>query len=175
VPVDLRVICASHRTLHDEVEAGRLRADLHGRLAGHTVALPPLRARREDLGLLIGAIVRRHHGAIDLRFERDAARALFGHDWPLNVRELEQALNAAVALAPDGRIGLEHLPIGLRAPARPRQAGDAELRAELVRRFTAHRGNLSAVAREMGKERVQIRRWCRRLGLDPDSFRDPLP
>jgi DNA-binding NtrC family response regulator len=176
LPVDLRVVCASHRALPAEVEAGRFRADLLARLAGHTVALPPLRDRREDLGLLIAALLRRHlgDGAARIRFERDAARQLFLYPWPLNVRELEQALGAAAALAVDGRITLAHLPEAVRA-ADGRVTGaaeaDAALRGELIRRFTAQRGNLSAVAREMGKERVQIRRWCKRLGIDPERFR----
>ncbi|HEU5055019.1 MAG TPA: hypothetical protein VFU21_00780, partial [Kofleriaceae bacterium] len=92
------------------------------------------------------------------------------HRWPLNVRELEQALCAALALCgPERRIGLAHLP----EPVRPRAAaaGDPALRDQLVRLLAEHGGNISAVARAMGKARVQVRRWCRRFGVDPDAYR----
>jgi transposase-like protein len=61
----------------------------------------------------------------------------------------------------------------LASQALPSQGSDEDraLRAELVRALGEHRGNVSAVARELGKARVQIRRWCRRFGLDPDTFR----
>jgi DNA-binding NtrC family response regulator len=173
VPVDLRVVSASHRALPVEVAAGRFRADLHARLAGHTVAVPPLRARREDLGVIVAAILRGHLGedAARVRFDRDAARQLFVHPWPANVRELEQLLVAALALAVDHRIGLAQLAaLGQARPTAARDGDDA-LRAELIARLTEHGGNLSAVARAMGKDRVQLRRWCRRFGLDPESFR----
>ena len=175
IPVDVRVVAASHRALPAEVEAGRFRADLYARLAGAHVTLPPLRERREDIGLLVGVLLERilGEGARGVRFEREAARALFLHRWPLNTRELEQALRAATALAADGRIAPAHLPEVVRG--RPAGGGsadeDAALRAELIRLLGEHGGNVSAVARAMGKARVQIRRWCRRLGLDPDAHR----
>ncbi len=172
VAVDLRVVAASHASLPALVEAGRFRADLYARLAGATVALPPLCERREDIGLIAAAVIQRAlgDGAHAVRFEREAARALFLHRWPLNVRELEQALRAALALAgADRRIALAHLPEALRGRAAP--AGDPALRDQLVRLLAEHAGNISAVAREMGKARVQVRRWCRRLGIDPDTYR----
>jgi len=171
VPVDLRVVAASHASLPALIEAGRFRADLYARLAGATVALPTLWERREDIGLLAAAILQRAVGeaAHAIRFEREAARALFLHRWPLNVRELEQALRAALALAgSDRRIGPAHLPEGMRGGV---AAGDPDLRNQLVRLLAAHSGNISAVARAMGKARVQVRRWCKRYGLDPDAYR----
>jgi len=173
VAVDLRVVAASHASLPALVDAGRFRADLYARLAGATLALPALCERREDIGLLVAAVIRRALGeeAHAVRLEREAARALFLHRWPLNVRELEQALRAALALAgPERRIGLGHLPPSTRegggAPG-----GDPALRDQLLKLLAEHGGNISAVARAMGKARVQVRRWCRRFGVDPDAFR----
>jgi transcriptional regulator with PAS, ATPase and Fis domain len=172
VPVDLRVVAASHRSLPALVDEGRFRADLYARLAGAAVTLPALCDRREDIGLLAAAVLARGLGeaAHAIRFEREAARALFLHRWPLNVRELEQALRAAAALASDRRIALGHLPEPVRG-RRPAGQADLALRDQLVRLLGENAGNVSAVARAMGKARVQVRRWCRRLGIDPDSFR----
>jgi DNA-binding NtrC family response regulator len=185
IPVDVRILAASHCSLPELVEAGRFRADLYARLAGAHVALRALRERREDLGLLIAALLVRVAGGEDaaraITLEREAARALFLYGWPLNVRELEQALRAACALAPGGRIRLGQLPEAVRGVAAARGKGGADattagaelaLRDQLVHLLTEHRGNVSAVARSIGKARVQVRRWCRRFGLDPEAYRD---
>jgi transcriptional regulator of acetoin/glycerol metabolism len=107
--------------------------------------------------------------ADDVRLEREAARALFLYAWPHNIRELEQALRAAAALASGLRITPAHLPEAVRG--RPTTEGDQRARDELIRLLAEHSGNISAVARAMGKARVQIRRWCRRFGIDPDAYR----
>ena len=183
VRVDLRVVTATHRDLAALVEAGAFRADLFARLTGLEVELPPLRDRRADLGLLIPVLLRRAGGGVGLRISREAARALFRWSWPHKVRELEKALALGVALAGEGRVELAHLPEGVRtAPepqadplagvaARPLSEADVTRRAELIEFLRAHRGNVSAVARQMGVARMQIQRWCRRFHLDPASFR----
>jgi transcriptional regulator of acetoin/glycerol metabolism len=178
VPVDLRVVAATHRDLAALVEAGSFRADLLARLGGFKVALPPLRERREDLGLLIAAIFRRREAASATLTPR-AARALFFHDWPLNVRELELCLSSALLLAGDGPIAPAHLPEVVRArearPAAPAEEAldpaDEKLRGELLALLRETGGNLAEVARRMGKARMQIHRWMRRLKLTPDGFR----
>ena len=190
IPVDLEVVAATHHDLAERVERGAFRRDLYARLAGFTVRLPPLRERREDLGLLLAALLPRVARGDEPapRLSCAAARALLEHDWPLNVRELESCLRVAAALARGGPIRLEHLPEAVRAPgggaAPGRGAGRADdaaggplspadqaLRDELCALLGEHRGNVSAVARATGKARVQIRRWLRRYGLDPEQFR----
>ena len=99
-------------------------------------------------------------------------RALYAYAWPRNIRELERALAAACTLARE-RIELEHLPEALRAVAPERVApppatlsdADRALRDEVAAALTRHNGNVAAVARELGKDRTQIRRWMRRFGL----------
>jgi sigma-54 dependent transcriptional regulator, acetoin dehydrogenase operon transcriptional activator AcoR len=115
IKVDLRVICATHHDLEMQVALGEFRADLYARLSGHSFVVPPLRERREDLGLLTVALLQRLAPGRDVRFEPDAARALCRYDWPLNVRELEQCLMSALVLARGGPIGLEHLPAAVAA------------------------------------------------------------
>ncbi len=172
VPVDVRVVAATHHDLPEQVEAGGFRRDLYARVAGFTLRLPPLRERVEDLGILIAALLARHDRA--LTFTIEAARALVQHDWPLNVRELEHALGVAAALAEDGRIRLEHLPPALRAPAAdaaPLAEEDERRRAEIIELLRRHAGNVSAAARELGRSRVALHRWIKRYGIDPDRFR----
>jgi transcriptional regulator with GAF, ATPase, and Fis domain len=153
------------------------------------VKLPPLRERREDIGLLIGDILRRL--APDLldrvSLTTDAARALFRHGWPLNVRELEKCLTTALVLAAGEPIDVTHLPDWGRgapgqtqtiAPVPPAasemraiSAEDQRQRDELVALLKEHQGNISSIARAMGKARMQVQRWLKRFGIDPQSFR----
>jgi transcriptional regulator of acetoin/glycerol metabolism len=185
VPVDLRLVSATHRDLAAEVDAGRFRGDLRARLLGVSISLPALRDRREDLAAIITAILERVAPDRALTFSADAVGALYSYDWPFNVRELERALSAAVAVA-DDRIDLQHLPAPLRiaprAASAPSSTGaqadaelspdDLELRDTIAASVARHRGNLTAVARELGKDRTQIRRWMKRFGLSRDVDED---
>jgi len=180
VRVDVRLCAATHRDLPAMVAAGTFRQDLYARLLGVAVTLPPLRERRGDLGLLIARLLRRTPGGAEARFIPAAAYALLAHDWPLNVRELEHTLTAAVARAAGDPIDLCHLPGPLATPTAsvvaavaaisPAADDDPALRATLVAGLERHRGNVAALARELGKHREQVHRWLRRLGVDPAAF-----
>jgi len=181
VKVDLRVVASTHRDLEALVGEERFRSDLFARLSGFTLSLPPLRERREDFGLLIAALLRKLAGeaADGVTFSPEAARALLLHRWPLNVRELEKCLSGAIVLARAGRIELEHLPTSLQTrqpsagttPPASKQEKERSRHDNLVALLRQHGGNVTAVARAMGKERTQVQRWLRRLGIDPISFR----
>jgi len=166
VKVDLRIVTATLKDLDEEVAARRFREDLRARLLGVKVSLPPLRERREDLGWLIATLLAR-----EVTFSVDTVIALYTYDWPLNIRELERALTAATALARD-RIELHHLPETIRealaaAPVQPVELSDEDrqVRELLVVAMARQHGNISAVARELGKDRKQIQRWVKRFGL----------
>jgi len=178
VKVDLRVVAATHRPLDKMASEGVFRADLLARLAGYRHVLPPLRARREDLGLIVGDLLRRAEipGAGELRFGTAAGRRLLAYSWPLNIRELQQCLSVAAALAPCGVIEVEHMPIVSGSAPRPavieQDLDDPEtLRKTLIALLEQHRGNITYVARDLGKARMQIHRWMQRFDLDPDTFR----
>jgi transcriptional regulator of acetoin/glycerol metabolism len=144
----------------------RFRGDLLARLAGARIAVPPLRERIEDLGILVAAVLARA-GAPAATLAREVAWALCRHRWPFNVRELEQALTAALALAGSGPIGLAHLPEAVRAAQPAALDRDQARRDELVARLREHHGNLAAVARALGTSRTQIHRLLERYGIDP--------
>ncbi len=173
--VDLRCICATHRDLDAMVDSGSFRSDLFARIAGYRLTLPPLRERREDLGLLISSFL---NTATFDAMSIEAARALIKYSWPLNIRELRSCMETASVLAAGGRIELSHLPEAVRCPdavqskAPAVQAGDAEHQSELLRLLQVHKGNVSAVARSMGKDRKQIQRWMKRFAIDPNQFRE---
>jgi transcriptional regulator of acetoin/glycerol metabolism len=178
VPVDFRLVVATHRDLEQMAAEGKFRHDLLARMSGFTLALPPLRERKEDLGALIAALLKKHAPGRELRFTAAAARALFLHSWPLNVRELEKALLLALAVAPEGEIDLPHIPPALRTTPAPPPAKEPELpleeakrREELVALLKEHRGNVTAVARALGKARVQVQRWMRKYRIRSAVFR----
>lgn len=178
VPIDFRLIVAGQKPLEDLVRHGRFRADLHARAAGYTLRLPPLRERIEDFGIITASLLTKLSATPErMSFTRASARALLAHDYPLNVRELERALEAAVVLAGNHRIDTEHLPDSIQGGANrhlpsatPIDANDPEQKL-VVGLLVEHKGNISAMARAAGKERVQIRRWLKRFGLDPQRFR----
>ena len=192
VPVDLRVVAASQSRLEALVESGRFRADFYSRIAGFSFSLPRLTDRREDIGVLLSLLLRRvaNGRAAKVTFACEAARALFRHRWPLNVRELEKCLETALVLAGDGPVELAHLPEEVcdgtprpgmmpgssRTPAPespPSLLGpeDAKRKEQVIALLREHSGNVTAVARAMGKARVQIQRWIKRYQLDSKTFR----
>ena len=179
IKVDVRIVTATHRNLDADVSANQFRPDLRARLLGVQIELPPLRDRREDLGHLVSTLLAQLAPGRKVAFSVEATSALYAHSWPLNIRELERSLAAALAVSRD-RIELEHLPTALRtattpwtAPSSPIVApiraglpeDDDALRGLLEAAIDRHAGNLAAVARELGKDRTQIRRWMKRFGM----------
>jgi DNA-binding NtrC family response regulator len=173
VPIDLRVVAATHQDLAARVANGQFRADLHARLAGHVTRLPRLRDRVEDIGLLVAELLPRLAGerAGRITFARAAGRALLTYDWPYNVRELEQALNTALAITPDNEIGLAHLPervresqsgelpTGSTPPPTAAPAEDEKAQAERGRIIAALEecdGNQTKAARVLGISRATL-------------------
>jgi DNA-binding NtrC family response regulator len=173
IKVDVRLVTATLRDLEEAVTKGTFRSDLLGRLLGITVSLPPLRERREDLAGLVAVLAERVAPGRTLSFTPDAVRALYAYAWPRNVRELERALAAAATLTRSS-IDIAHLPAPVRAAAPPPRLAappsalskeEKDLRDEVAAALLRNNGNVAAVARDLGKDRTQIRRWMRRFGL----------
>ncbi len=111
--VDARLVAATNRDLKADVAAGRFREDLYSRLAGLTVAMPPLRERREDVPLLVEHFVaraERRHGVRVKPLPASLLRRLVDYAWPGNVRELANAVERRVLLAEDGVVSADDLP-----------------------------------------------------------------
>jgi DNA-binding NtrC family response regulator len=163
IPVDVRVIAATHRDLRADVNTRRFRSDLYYRLAVLEVTIPPLRERLEDIPLLVEAIAA---GLEDVPAAvRDPAwvAALLKHPWPGNVRELRNHVERAAA----GRFSQDASEIDTSMSlkeARNRwvQLFESRYLAELLR---ANGGNVSAAARAAGVDRVHFYRLLDRAGL----------
>jgi DNA-binding NtrC family response regulator len=120
VRVDVRLVAATNRDLAAEIARGTFRKDLFYRLNVVDIRVPPLRERRSDVPVLVAAFMREisaRRGQPVPALAPEAVAALAAHDYPGNVRELQHALERAVALARGGTIGLEHLPPDVAAHA----------------------------------------------------------
>ena len=156
--------------------------------------LPPLRERKEDIYQLARAFSARY-GSPQLSFTFSFLVALLHYDWPYNVRELESCIKRGVALTENAPLDTQQLPdaiaehmknygqrtrvsgpsvlppepggIAALSPLRKNAPTEAELRELLTR----HRGNVAAVGRELGKERMQVHRWLKKYSINLDEYR----
>ena len=132
VKIDIGVIAATNRNLEESIRAGKFREDLYYRLKVVTIAIPPLRERKEDIPALIETFIadfnRRHDGKIQ-GISPKALKLIMEHDWPGNVRELKNAIESAAILASGDRMGpesfadLSALPAGHARPGLAASAG----------------------------------------------------
>lgn len=180
VPLDLRVVAATHSDLLQEVAQSRFREDLYARLSTFVARVPPLRERIPEIGSIIASLLERQRAPLSkLCFAPNAARALLHYNWPRNIRELEKCLDSASVLSDRARIDLGHLSELIQAaPSQTEsvatsvpKSDDAKLRIQLLALLQEHRGNVTQVGNVMGKKRQQIQKWCKRLDIDPKQFR----
>ena len=108
--IDARVVAATNRSLHSLVQTGRFRSDLFYRLSGVEIYVPPLRARREDVPLLIDHFLGRHRRSRSLAVSTTAVESLMAYEWPGNVRQLGRVVERAVALCASSTITIGDLP-----------------------------------------------------------------
>jgi sigma-54 dependent transcriptional regulator, acetoin dehydrogenase operon transcriptional activator AcoR len=166
VPVNIRVIAATHAPLEQLVLAGRFRDDLYYRLKGAHIELPPLR-ERSDLGAMITRLLDGHAIA------PAALQRLLAHRWPGNLRELRNVLDYAASLCGDGPIDLDDLPElqVARLPVRVTagEGGQDEGPEALLGALRAAQWNVSAVARAMGLSRMTLYRRMKRAGIVPPN------
>jgi DNA-binding NtrC family response regulator len=166
IPVDVRVICATHRDLQKEVEAGRFREDHDYRVSAFTLQVPPLRDRPMEIGLLAEMFVRQHGERMGVAppVLGDATIGILqSHRWPGNVRELRNAVEHALVMCDGGTILAEHLPESLRTPeSDAREAASqgtvrdklAQIeRASILKALADENGNQTRAAKRLGMSR----------------------
>jgi len=185
IPVDVRVISATHRNLPAEIREGKFREDLFYRLRVVAVELPPLRAHKEDIAVLAQNFLQQHGARLGriARLSREAVTALERYDWPGNVRELKNALERAVVLARGDEISPADLPeeviSGKPLTAKSTAAnGDTGMNerdfreakrkfeiAWLTKQLAGHRWNVSRTAATIGLHRQSLQEKLRELGI----------
>ena len=171
IPVDVRIVCATHQTLKDRIVDGKFREDLYYRLAEIVVEIPPLRNRKADAALLAHSFVRRfaaeqRRGVMTLL--PDAIDAIESHPWPGNVRELENVIKRAVIMADGQKIGAADIglaPPEIDAVLNLRQVRDEAEKGAVVRVLARVNGNLSKAAELLGVSRPTLYDLMDRFGL----------
>jgi two-component system NtrC family response regulator len=172
IPVDVRVVCATNRNPREMIAEQRFREDLFYRISEVTLEVPPLRQRGGDVIVLAQALVNRYaqeFGRAVRGFAPDALSAIEHHQWPGNVREMENRIKSAVIMSDDKLLSAADLNL---APA----AGEGafftlrEVRAEAERKAIMHAlavcdGNVSAAAARLGISRPTLYDLIERLGL----------
>ncbi len=178
IPIDVRLICATHRNLQEEVAAKRFREDLYYRVNAFTLEIPPLRERPVEVELLANLFAKDLAARASVptpRVSSEALASLTGYAWPGNVRELRNAIDHAVVLADRGVILPVHLPEAVRkAPPRPAVAdAPATMRSKveeierdtLQQSLAAHGGNQTKTAEALGISRRTLIYKMKRLGI----------
>ncbi len=187
IPVDVRVVSATHKNLEAEIAEGRFRQDLYYRLRVVTIELPPLRDRREDIPILAADMLSRFASLYGLRcreIDPEAMRYLVQYGWPGNVRELRNAIERSVVLANGERLTVDDLPPeiarGASPTAEPAADGDSlaipyledfkEARREFERIYIERRlsetgGNVTRAAELLDMHRQSLQHKLRELGI----------
>ena len=176
IPIDVRILAATHRNLEKMIEAGEFRQDLYYRLKVVEIVLPPLRERREDIPKLVRFFVERYgkrEGLENVRVTQEAMQKILRYPFPGNVRELENLIEAAVAMTSDPIIGDAEILL----PDRPGGSEDTlgadwpslkDLDSRYITKVLAHTGgNISKAAKILGVDRKTLYR--RREGESQDA------
>ena len=183
IPVDVRVISATHRDLSAEIRNGKFREDLFYRLRVVTIEMPPLRAHKEDIPLLAETFLHMHGSRLGrtARLTREAMAAVERYDWPGNIRELKNALERSLVLSHGDEIGVQDLPQevarGEAVVVKPSSNGhgfsekdfrEAKRKFEiayLTKQLSDHRWNVSRTAATIGLHRQSLQEKLRELGI----------
>lgn len=185
IPVDVRVISATHRNLPLAIRDGKFREDLFYRLRVVTIDLPPLRAHKEDIPVLADAFLQLHGARLgrSVRLTKEALATLERYDWPGNIRELKNAIERGMVLSRGEELGMNDLPdeVVKGSPVLPKSGQDHDDHglhekdfreakrkfevAYLRRQLAAHRWNISRTAASIGLHRQSLQERLRELGI----------
>jgi two-component system response regulator HydG len=176
--IDVRIIAATHRNLHEAAKNGSFRADLLYRLDVLSISMPSLRERREDLAELIAHFFKqsreKYANALPEKLSREALDCLLAYAWPGNVRELGHVLEKVVLLGHSNVVSLEDLPDNVRHPDRPPMfefQGDIMPIRDLQRRYAAWAltqlgGHKGKAAEKLGIDAKTLWKWLSDNGAD---------
>jgi two-component system NtrC family response regulator len=175
IPVDVRVICATHKNLHELIRNAEFREDLYYRISELTVTIPSLRQREGDAVLLARVFLERiskQQGKKGYRFSPDAMAAIESYGWPGNVRELENRVKRAVIMAESKQITSQDLELGGGSPEELATFNLREIRdrcdRQAIQRALNHvGGKVSQAADLLGISRPTMYDLLRKFNLKP--------
>jgi sigma-54 dependent transcriptional regulator, acetoin dehydrogenase operon transcriptional activator AcoR len=178
VPVNLHVISATHRDVHQMIQEGQFREDLYYRLNGVTLHLPLLRDRGDKADLIRTLLREENAGQDCIKIDEDAFRKLMEYSWPGNIRQLRNALRTASALCRDGIIRASNLPQEILdtetrplPPTAVQGAGDAaSVAAESSPSAALREAECAALLRELERMRWNISRTAQTLGISRNTL-----
>ena len=173
IPIDVRVVCATHQNLKTLISEGRFREDLYYRLAEIVIMIPPLRDRIGDAALLAHALVRRfasEQNRGSLALSEEAVRAISAYSWPGNVRELENCLKRATIMAEGNSlsaqdVGLDEVSTEDAMPIDLRTIRDDAERKAIIAAVSRSNGNLARAADLLGISRPTLYDLMHKFGL----------
>src|SRR5690606_31697412 len=171
IPVDVRIVCATHRNLRELIASGAFREDLYVGLTEMVVDIPPLRARAGDAALLAHSFIQRiadQQGKEGMTLADDALKSIESHGWPGNVRELENCMKRAVILADGQLIRAEDLGLAPYEGDRYlnlRQVREEAERAAVLRAMAHSNGNIAKAAETLGISRPTLYDLLNRFSL----------
>lgn len=184
INVDVRIIAATNRNLHEEIRAGRFREDLFYRLNVVNITIPPLRDRREDIPLIAQhflSFFSAKNNRIFIDFSSDSMEALINYDWPGNIRELENTIERVVVLNNASQVKMKFLPKQIQKVTRtiPYDKGPTVHKEEarivplddIERRtievaLSQFRGNVAITARKLKIGQATLYRKVKKYGIE---------
>lgn len=176
IPVDVRIICATHRHLPTLIEQGNFRGDLYYRLSEIVVDIPPLREREGDVMTIANALLQRYchdNHCKEKRFSHDAARALESYTWPGNVREMENRIKRAVILSDSNLISTTELELDRQTdnpmPLNLKEVREAAETTAIRRALNYADNNVSEAAKLLGITRPTLYGLFEKYGIQPLS------
>lgn len=175
IPIDVRVVCATHQNLKTLIREGRFREDLYYRLAEIVIMIPPLRDRIGDAALLAHALIRRFSSEQNrslLSLSEDAVRAISVCSWPGNVRELENCLKRATIMAEGTTLSAQDVGLDQEAEENAatldlRTIRDEAERKAIIAAVSRSNGNLARAADLLGISRPTLYDLMHKFGLKP--------
>jgi len=175
IPVDVRVISATHRDVDGMIAASQFREDLYFRIGEISVTLPPLRDRPGDVILLARALVARHAAGRNLRLSKDCMAAMEAWNWPGNIRELENRIKRACIMAEGRFITPRDLDLAVEEDLAPLNLKEVRAQAErqaIMRALNRCNENVSQAARLLGISRPTLYNLFAKHGLTVEASHD---
>ncbi len=184
VKIDVRIIAANHKDLHQLIEKGLFREDLYYSIGVIPIELPPLRARQSDIILLVEYFIQKIRERTQRPIEgitKGALDLLLQYSWPGNIRELINVIEYAFVLCPEGMIEPEHLPAHQRQetlkPSAFNGHGPGDYmdtrKQKLIVALEKTGGNQSKAAEVLGVSRVTVWKWIKKYGISMQAKVNP--